>query len=299
MKVLVLKGGDSSERDVSLRSAACVVDALKSAGHEVLEYDTAEGLDGMKQFSDKADVVFPILHGKDGEDGTVQAKLEAFDMKYLGATSSVSKLCFDKAAFKQAVKKLGVKVPAGEIVTRETIETSKLTKSPFVLKPNDGGSSIDTYIVRNPSDTALDLNDIFSRHTEMLAEELITGVEITVPVLDRFALPVIEIIPPEGSEFDYENKYNGKTQELCPPENIDSSLQKQAQEIAEKIHTSLGVRHLSRTDIIIDDDHEMYVLELNTIPGMTDKSLFPKSADVNGMSMQFLVESLLGLTLES
>lgn len=297
MKILVLCGGDSSERDISFRSAACVIDALRDSGHEVLEYDTADGLNGIKIFSDKVDVVFPILHGRDGEDGVVQAKLEELGMKYLGATSDVSRLCFDKAAFKEAVGILGIKVPRGEMVTRQSITDSELIKNPFVLKPNDGGSSIDTYIIRSPIDTVLDYDDIFSRHTEMLLEELITGKEITVPVLDNLALPVIEIIPPEDAEFDYENKYNGKTLEICPPQNVDADHQKQAQAISEKIHIALGVRHISRTDIIIDGSGTLYVLELNTIPGLTETSLFPKSALVSGMDMKQLTERLLDLTL--
>jgi D-alanine-D-alanine ligase len=293
MRILVLSGGNSSEREVSLRSAKSVIAALTGLGHEVVEYDTANGLDGIKDHTAGMDAVFPILHGKEGEDGTVQAKLEELGVKYLGADSRVSRLCFDKMAFKKAISELGVLTPKAELVTRQSVKGSELLNRPYVLKPNDGGSSVDTFMVRTPAEKTLDYDDIFERNPTMLLEELIEGTEITVPVLGDKALPVIEIVPPEGEEFDYDNKYNGSTQELCPPVSVSEPLQRRAQEIAETIHSSLGVRHLSRTDIIINDRGEMYVLELNTIPGLTDASLFPKAAGVAGLNMKDLVGRLL------
>lgn len=297
MKVLVLDGGNSDERDISLLSGKNVIEALKNANHNVIEYDTANGLAALKDYVGKADAVFPILHGKDGEDGATQSRLEEIGFKYLGSDSKVSKLCFDKVVFKKELSKLGIATPNWEVVNIKTIAISPLLNQPYVLKPFDGGSSIDTYIIRDPSTSQLNLKDIFSRHREMLLEQLIDGVEITVPVLDKTALPVIEIIPPVGLEFDYENKYNGKTKELCPPENVDKELQKQAQTVSEKIHNTLGVRHLSRTDIIIDKNKQPYVLELNTMPGLTRESLFPKAAQVNHINMTQLVQIFLDMTL--
>jgi D-alanine-D-alanine ligase len=299
MKVLILEGGNSSEREVSLRSAKSVITALRGLGHEVVEYDTANGLDGIKDHTAGMDAVFPILHGKEGEDGTVQAKLEELGVKYLGADSRVSRLCFDKMAFKKAIVELGVTTPRAELVTRQSITSSELLRYPYVLKPNDGGSSVDTLIVRNPERESHDFEEVFKRNSTMLLEELIEGTEVTVPVLGDKALPVIEIIPPEGEEFDYENKYNGSTQELCPPVSVSDPLQRKAQEITETVHNRLGVRHLSRTDIIINGKGEMYVLELNTIPGLTDASLFPKAAGVAGMNMTDLVNRFLEEVLKS
>jgi D-alanine-D-alanine ligase len=129
----------------------------------------------------------------------------------------------------------------------------------------------------------------------MLLEELIEGTEITVPILGDQALPVIEIIPPQGKEFDYENKYNGTTQELCPPQHVSAEKQQEAQRLAEKIHKAAGVRHLSRTDIIIDENGKLWVLELNTIPGLTDQSLFPKAAAAAGINMQQLMQKFLDM----
>lgn len=298
MNVLVLLGGTSDEREVSLRSGNAVIEALKNRGHNVEQYDPADRNDGLTKFIGKVDVVMPILHGHGGEDGTIQAELEKLGFKYLGADSSVSKLCFDKNEFKNMLNTLSILTPRGEVVDKETYISSELKQSPYVLKPIDGGSTIDTFIIRKSDIEKTDL-EVFNRHPKMLLEELIEGSEITVPVLGSHALPVIEIIPPEGKEFDYENKYNGATQEHCPPVNISIENQATAQNLAEQIHKTAGVRHLSRTDIIIDKENNHYVLELNTIPGLTNQSLFPKSAGVAGLNMEQLVEELLRITLSS
>jgi D-alanine-D-alanine ligase len=212
----------------------------------------------------------------------------------LGADSKVSKLCFDKEEFKKLLDKLSILSPRYEIVNPDSLASSDLLKKPYVLKPIDGGSSIDTLIIRDLSQK-IDMS-IFDRHPNMLLEELIEGSEITVPVLGEKALPVIEIIPPEGGEFDYENKYNGATKELCPPEHISEENQLKAQDIAEQVHNAAGVRHLSRTDIMIDNNNQHWVLELNTMPGMTSQSLYPKSAAHAGIDMRQLVEQFLNMT---
>lgn len=295
MKVLVLLGGNSNEREVSLRSGKAVAEALKTAGHEVSEYDPRQGYGGLAQFVGKVDCVFPILHGRGGEDGEVQAELEKLGLKYLGADSKVSKVCFDKELFKKELDKLNILTPEREIVTKQSIQNSNITKKPYVLKPVQGGSSVDTFVVRDlskPYDPR-----VFDHYQLMMLEELIEGTEITIPVLGNSALPVIEIIPPQGQEFDYENKYNGATQEICPPQHVDAAKQQEAQRIAELVHIKVGVRHLSRTDIIIDKDGKLWVLELNTIPGLTNQSLFPKAAAVAGISMQQLVQKFLDMVL--
>jgi D-alanine-D-alanine ligase len=131
----------------------------------------------------------------------------------------------------------------------------------------------------------------------MLLEELIEGVEITVPVLGDKALPVVEIIPPVGGEFDYENKYNGATQELCPPPHVSAEKQKEAQSVAERIHKEVGARHISRTDLILDKNGKLWVLEINTMPGLSDQSLTPLAAKAAGMDMQQLVQKFLQMAI--
>jgi D-alanine-D-alanine ligase len=296
MKVLVLLGGNSNEREVSLRSGQAVREALAAAGHEAMIYDTAHGYEGLRAFIGKVDCVFPILHGKGGEDGSLQEELENLGFKYLGADSKTSKICFDKELFKKELKKLRILTPKGEIVTGNSIQCSPLIHGPYVLKPVDGGSTIDTFIVRNPKAYSYN-QEVFNHYQTMLLEELIEGVETTVPVLDNKALPVIEIIPPPGGEFDYKNKYNGSTQELCPPLHVSTEKQHEVQLLAEQIHLNIGVRHLSRTDIIIDNESKLWVLELNTMPGMTAQSLFPKAAAIAGITMQQLVQNFLDMVM--
>lgn len=294
MNILVLLGGSSDEREVSLRSGAFVITSLQSSGHKVTEFDPASSYEGLADFKGKVDVVLPMLHGKGGEDGVVQKFLESYNIPYLGASAEVSKHCFDKVITKQAIKRFGYLTPKWEVVTKNNT-SSPLWNKPYVIKPIDGGSSIDTFIVRDPAESLA--KDVFNKHEQMLLEELIEGTEITVGILGDQVLPVVEIIPPSGMEFDYENKYNGATQELCPPPNVSGALQREAQAIAEHIHTKLGVRHLSRTDMIISRQGEIFVLELNTLPGMTDQSLFPKAAAAAGLSPSQLMQHLADLAV--
>ena len=296
MKTLVLLGDKSPEREVSLRSGKAVAEALRANGHEVSQYDPADGYDGLRRFVGQVDAVFPVLHGVGGEDGQIQTKLEKLGFKYLGADSKISKLCFDKVAFKQQIRAMNIPTPAYEVVTAQTFLQSALVKKPYVLKPIEGGSTIDAFIIRDPVKKPVD-TAIFKKYRQMLLEELIVGDEITVPVLGKEALPVIEIIPPAGQEFDYEHKYDGSTQELCPPKNIPENKQKEAREMAAHIHNSFGVRHLSRTDFMIDRNGKLWVLELNTIPGLTDQSLYPKAAAQAGIDMKALVQRFLDMVL--
>jgi D-alanine-D-alanine ligase len=297
-RVLVLAGGTSDEREVSLRSGNAVVSALTDAGHSVTQADPADGLEALRTKLEGVDVVFPALHGAGGEDGVIQAWLESHQVAFVGAGSQASALCFDKWRFKEAMSKTDIQMPAGELVDKDSLWQSVLTIAPFVLKPYDGGSSIDTFIVHVPSEAPRQaITEAFSRHQKMLLEPLVAGREITVGVLGDVALPVIEIIPPADKEFDYENKYNGLTQELCPPKTISQAAQKQAQALALEAHEAAGCRHLSRSDFIVTDDDELYLLETNTLPGMTEASLLPKAAAAYGLSMPQLCDKLVQLAL--
>jgi len=298
-QVLILAGGDSDEREVSLRSGAAVKNALEQAGYQVSALDPADGLDKQLAALKKADVVFPALHGKGGEDGTLQRFLEKHDLCYVGADSKASALCFDKARYTALLKQQAALVPDTKLVNYAEYQGSELTRAPHVLKPNDGGSSIDTFIVRDPAEVDEQaVAETFSRHQQLLLQALIPGVEITVAVLNAQSLPVIEIIPPANQEFDYENKYNGATQELCPPLHVSEALQKRAQVLAKRIHVLTGCRDMSRTDIIISDSGELYVLETNTIPGLTDQSLLPKAAAAAGYDMAGLCDQLVQAALK-
>jgi D-alanine-D-alanine ligase len=300
LRVLVLAGGSSSEREVSLRSGANVATGLAELNYEAVMADPAEsGFDLVKE-AEGFDVVFLALHGAGGEDGSLQKILEDHDIPFVGSGSAASALAFDKAVYKKRLEQEDILMAKGEVVDREALKRSPLTEYPFVLKPIEGGSSIDTHIIHELNDGHKKaITETFGRYDEMLLEELIEGREITVGILGDEALPVILIKPPEGQEFDYENKYNGKTQEIVDPDEISPELKEQAQELALRIHRLIGCRHMSRTDIIISPDDRLYVLETNTIPGLTKESLLPKAAAAAGIDMMTLVKRLIDLALAS
>lgn len=293
--IVIIAGGTSSERAVSLKTGAAVEHALQQAGFRTNLIDPKDGLAQHQDSLRQADAIFPALHGKEGEDGVLQQQLEAWGIThYVGSGPESSALCFDKHAYKQHVAPLGVFMPAGELVDAAAFAHSPLSKKPFVLKPVDSGSSIGVLIVRDVA--KIDRQAItaaFAQHPQMLLEELIEGVEITAGVLGDQALPLVEIIPPSNGDFDYENKYNGQTQELCPPQHVSSELQAAAQKWALMIHQACGCRDLSRTDMIVGADGQLYILETNTMPGMTEASLFPKAAKQAGLDMPALVSELV------
>lgn len=287
--MLVLGGGDSPEKEVSLRSAKAVANAARQAGFDVIEADPTAGLDFLDRLP-KGTIVFPILHGKNGEDGVIQAALQERGLPFLGSDSASSAACFDKWQTRRQLLAAKIPVPRGVRVNKETYKNQALAKEPHVLKITHGGSSIGTLIVRDPAIVdSKQLNNIFELENDAVLESLIEGVEITTPVLDQTALPPIEVRPPDDGEFDYENKYNGASSELCPPPSLSDDQIKSAQQIAEKVHKTMNCRHLSRTDTIMRPGGSFVVLEINTIPGLTDQSLFPKSAAVSGLSMTQLV----------
>lgn len=295
-RVLVLAGGSSDEREVSLRSGASVAKSLEDAGYDVAQIDPDEGLSvaNVQEF----DVVFPVLHGAGGEDGSIQTELEKFGVPYVGSGIEASQLCFDKWRWREVMQASGLPLADGALVHSKTYENHELAGKPHVLKPVRGGSSIDTFIVRDVSAAPkTKIAKALEKYGDMLLEQLIVGTELTVGVLGKQALPIIEIIPPELGEFDYENKYNGKSQELCPPKNVGVEIQKAAQELALKAHQLAGCRDFSRADIMCDADGKLYLLETNTIPGMTDQSLFPKMARTAGLSMPELCKQLVQMAL--
>ena len=296
MQYLVLGGGISPEKEVSKRSAAAFQSALEELGHTVMQLDPAEvSLEEIIHQATAVDGTFPVLHGVGGEDGTIQEKLEAAGATYFGPGPEACRLTLDKTLFKKILEENNLPTPAWNLVSLDELATEPLTKAPFVLKPYDGGSSIDTFIIRSlPFDSA-PLEEALARHHKMLIEELIEGFEITIGILGDEALPVVEIIPPKDQEFDYENKYNGATTELCPPINVSNELQRQAQALALTVHKVTGCRHLSRTDIMIDTDGNLFIIDTNTLPGLTGQSLYPKAAAEAGYSWQDLVRKFTEL----
>ena len=293
MKVLVVGGGVSAEREIALLSSKAVFDALIAQNFEAEFYDWDGTTQWLELNLSRFEVVLPILHGAGGEDGQIQKILESHGSKFIGSGSVVAAHCFDKSKTLDALSALSIKTPAGKVVTFDQYKQDRLFSTAHVLKPYDGGSSIDTYIFNKNMPKPLEkIKDSFKTHHTMLLEEYVDGTEITVAILDGTALPVIEICPPKNGVFDYVNKYNGATEEFCPPKHVSEAVQKKAQALAERIYEELGCRHLARIDMIISGE-DIYVLEVNTMPGMTDQSLFPKAAAVAGYTFENLVAALV------
>jgi len=298
MKIVVIGGGISPEREVSLKSSRAVFEAAMKAGYDADYYDWQGETAWFEGKSSLYDLAIPILHGVGGEDGQIQQLLENANLPFVGTDSKVSAICMDKELTRYVLSENDILTPQGQVVSQKEYEKSSFVARPHVLKPALGGSSIDTFILKDSPFLAdsSQLTIAFERNSKMLVEEYICGVEITVPVLEGYTLPIIEIVPPKGKVFDYENKYNGSTEEFCPPQNVSEDDQKVSQELGLKVHTLLGARHFSRVDMIISQNG-IYVLELNTIPGMTNQSLFPKAAEAAGLSMISLVDHLIKLAI--
>jgi len=321
IRLAVLMGGMSSERDISLISGREVVKNLNKKKYEVLVYDPAADLIKLAQDKDKIDLVFPVLHGRYGEDGTIQGFLELLGLPYVGSGILASALAMDKNISQKMYQNAGILVPKTIVSaksnwsrnTHQLLQDIKMHLGiPCVVKPNNQGSSIGITIVKKEKELKKALEKVFSLSSEVLIQEFIEGKEVTGPVLGNqnpIALPVIEIVPPKGRFFDRETKYNGSTREIVPA-RISKELTKVVQDLAVKAHQVLGCRVFSRTDMIIkeagankrlkakDQQPEIYVLETNTIPGMTSESLFPKAAQAAGISFSELLDKLIDLALE-
>ncbi len=291
MNILVIYGGYglSREAEVSERSGLQVLQVCKKAGLDALGFKlTKDNLNKLQSQIGKYDAVFPVLHGEFGEDGQIQKRLDELKVAYVGSGAKSSELCFDKVATKEVLKTNSINTPQWVLIKSKE-DISKI-KYPVVLKPIRGGSSIGIVVAKSIDDLSkLDITE------KLLAEEYIDGQELTVGILDNQALPVVEIIPSKGEWFDYENKYNESTQENVPPKYISLDIQQQARQLALRVHKLCGCRHLSRVDMILKNN-QLYVLEINTMPGMTEESLYPKSAKAAGYPMSELVTELINNT---
>lgn len=295
MKMLVVYGGEglSKEAEISQRSGRAVMEAAREAGFEVRGFElTKDNIEKLKSKLADFDIVFPALHGEFGEDGRLQEILDEAGVRYVGCGADASRRCYDKASYKMELEAQGILTPEWRII--QSADELDALEVPVVLKPICGGASIDMIVARVPEE--FDKNKakrLLAKYKKLLAEEYISGQEIAVGVLGEEALPVVEIIPPEGKWFDLESKYSDKTQENIPPQNVSKEIQKRAQELAVRIHKLMGCKDLSRTDMLIRDG-QIYVLETNTMPGLTGESLYPKEARAAGYEMPELVEELAG-----
>lgn len=295
-KIVVLKGGPGSERAVSLATGAGVAKALRSLGAEVTEIDVE---DSDFVLPDDTELAFLALHGTFGEDGQVQQILEDRGVSYTGENVEKSRLAFDKIESKKRFSRHGVATPTWEIIHAGEQPTLPL---PYVIKAPRQGSTVGVYIVKEASTVATDLSEAAKYDDQLLIEQFIPGRELTIGVLGDLALPVLEIIPKSGF-YDFNDKYpflnpqgGGGAQHVCPAE-IPGELTGKIQDLALLAARSLGLEVYSRVDIMLSEQNQPSVLEINTIPGMTETSLLPDAAAVAGISYPELCRRIIKLSL--
>ena len=289
--VTVLMGGWSAEREVSLASGAACADALNDAGYDVTRVDVSRNLKTLIDALKPApDVVFNALHGRFGEDGRIQSLLDILGLPYTHSGVLASALAMDKQSAKALFAARGIPCPEGKLLTIAEIGDSMPLNPPFVVKPNNEGSSVGVMVIRQ-GDNRVTFDD-WPYGDDVLVEQYIDGRELTVAVIGDRALGVTELRPNVGF-YDYEAKYtDGKTEHLCPAP-IPDEVTELAMEYAVLAHQALGCRGVSRSDFRYDDTESspglLYMLEVNTQPGMTPLSLVPEQAAHAGMSMSDLV----------
>ncbi len=305
LTLALLSGGVSSEREVSLNSGDQVFEALDKDKYQIIRYDPKTDLARLVEDAPGIDAALIILHGPYGEDGTVQGLLELLDIPYQGSGVLGSAIAMNKLAAKYLYEKAGLPVPPYIALHKgDPLEPAAWEKQlglPLVVKPNEAGSSVGMSIVKSADAIAAAVEKAFGHDTTVLLEGYIEGIELTGGVVGNrklLALPLIEIIPDDQHEFfDYEAKYTaGVTQEICPA-RIDDQMTAKAQTYAKTAHSALFCKGYSRTDMILKDN-QIFVLETNTIPGMTATSLLPQAARAAGFSFSRLLDELITLCIQ-
>jgi D-alanine-D-alanine ligase len=294
LKIVVMLGGPSAEREVSLRSGAAVAKALRSLGHDVAELDPQKP--GWKLPSG-TNVVFLALHGTYGEDGVVQAELDALKVPYTGCDSQSSRIAFDKVLTKERCVAAGVPTARYQIVKSKSAHWPRGWNPPVVLKPVCQGSSVGLQIVERVQDWNASLAESFRFDSRVLMEEKIEGRETTVGILGDEALPVVEIVVKKGPN-DYNNKYTaGATDHPCPAK-FDAQTTRRIQQAALGAFKAIGGRDYARVDVMVRPNGDPVVLEVNTLPGMTELSLLPLAAEVAGLSFAQLCQRMVDLAMK-
>src|SRR5579872_3420839 len=276
LKIILLTGGNNDESKVSLLSAQNVEKALQDLGYEYKTLNISFGLAHIVKDLKKSDLVFPVIHGKEGEGGSIQEDLEKLHVKFVGAKSAACKKGWDKLQFKIFCQQEGIVTPSWLIIYKGNTNIS--LDYPYVIKPTDNGSSVDVCLIKNEVELKnAKVDELLKKYSSLIVEEYISGIEVTAGILGNKALPLIEIQPPNGELFNYENKYNGKTKELPFAPSLTNKQQLKVQKLALLIHNKLGYQNYSRVDFIYANDIA-YALEINTIPGLTEESLYPRAA---------------------
>lgn len=296
-RVVVLAGGLSHERDVSLRSGRRVAQALRGAGLEVEERDVDATLVPALR-ADRPGCVFPLLHGETGEDGALREVLELLEVPYVGSTPAACRVAFDKPVAKSAVERAGLSTPASVVLPHQTFREvgaaammdALLTRFglPLVVKPVRGGSALGCSVVWSADDLPGAMVGCFAYGPVALVEQYVAGVEVAVSVLDADAgsraLPAVEIRP-DGGVYDYSARYTAGSTEFVVPAKISDEATRACAWAAVTAHEALGLRDFSRSDLLVDADGRVWFLEVNVAPGMTETSLVPLSVEADGLDL--------------
>ena len=314
IKVAVLRGGPGGEHGVSLKTGKNVLNSLPEKYVPIdifVAKDKTWYLDGVKITPEKlfrnVDIVFNAMHGEYGEDGKVQQLMDQFGVKYTGSGALASALGMNKVLSKEIFKKVGLKTPIHRLVKKgdklEGLDHTifKTFPMPAIIKPNGSGSSVGVSFVKTMKDIIPAIKEAFKYADTVIIEEFISGKEATCGVVENFRkekiyplLPVEIIKPKDFDFFDFEAKYSGKSKEICPG-NFSQKEKKKIQEMAKKVHDALGLRHYSRSDFIVSSKRGVYVLEVNTLPGLTGESLLPKSLAAIGCSVSNFLDHIIEL----
>lgn len=304
LRVALLAGGASDEREISLASGRGAGNALREAGFSVTEFDPAEKKDLQNLITGNYDVAFLCMHGKMGEDGTLQGFLEMIGLPYIGSGVWSSALAMDKAKSKLFYENAGIQTPVSvTLYSPDDMSVEDILSTvgeSCVVKPATEGSALGVYIVKGADEVKDAIEKAFELDSEVLVETFVKGTELTIAVLGNEqleALPVIQIVP-RNEFYDFESKYApGGSQHLCPaPLNAEATEKVQA--MAKAAHRVLGCSGISRSDFIMDENGEFWILETNTLPGMTETSLLPDAARAAGIEFPELCTRLIELALE-
>lgn len=282
MKIAVFMGGESSEREVSLRSGKAILNSLKRQGFEAYAVELEADNEILPFIENDYDLAYLVLHGGNGENGKLQSILDILGKKYTGSGVLASAITMDKRRTKMIAESIGIKVPK----TFNKVE--EVDKFPVIVKPVDEGSSVGLHVCNSLEE----IEEAVKKVKKPIIEEYIKGEELTVGVMNDKALGVLRIIPKAADIYDYDSKYKigGSVHEY--PAKIDNKLYKKAMKIAEDIHKELGMKGISRSDFIMQDD-EVYFLEVNSSPGMTETSLIPDLATLQGYTFDDIVRIMV------
>jgi D-alanine-D-alanine ligase len=293
LNIVVFLGGPSAEREVSLRSGQAVARALSSLGHKVTELDPQPG---KWKLPANTDVVYLALHGSYGEDGAVQEELEALGVPFTGCDSVASRIAFDKVITKERLVSSNIPTAKYAVINDTKTPFPSALRFPVVAKPVRQGSSVGLKFVDRIEDWQSALTESLRFDSEVLVEERVIGRETTVAILDDVPLPIVEVRPKQGT-YDYQNKYTaGATEYFCPAP-FDVATTARIQEAALGAFKVVGGRDYARVDVMVTQQNAPVVLEVNTLPGMTETSLFPKAAAAAGMSYADVCQKMVELAL--